>query len=295
MGRLGIGQMARLNGVSERTLRFYQKKGILEPRYVDEQTGYRYYDISQSTKLDLVEQLQALGFSLEEIREVNEAKDISHLRERAAAHLEEIDARLLELALDRRAALDMIRGCDAYLDPPILDQLFLEQLPERHVILFPLENAERTRSHEGVELDIRDEWEFSLRQVKRQMAQRGYPMQLFRDVGCYTSRENVEDGCLDIDHAFIEVDESCGPCFADAVALPAGSYLTMYAAQAYTDAGDELGSSRARRAFDYMRAKGLALDGPLIDEVICRYPRLFNEGSEILYRMSLKVRRLPRP
>ena len=46
--KVTIGEMASLNCVSERALRFYQSKGLLEPDYVDESNGYRYYSLEQS-------------------------------------------------------------------------------------------------------------------------------------------------------------------------------------------------------------------------------------------------------
>ena len=48
---LSIGQMARLNAVSEKALRLYQAKGILEPAYTDEASGYRYYTLGQCATL----------------------------------------------------------------------------------------------------------------------------------------------------------------------------------------------------------------------------------------------------
>lgn len=41
-----IGKMAAMNRISIPTLRLYDEKGLLKPRYVDPKTGYRYYDIN---------------------------------------------------------------------------------------------------------------------------------------------------------------------------------------------------------------------------------------------------------
>lgn len=48
MKRYTIGKMAKLNNVTERTLRLYDKMGLFKPAYVDEHNGYRLYDIGQS-------------------------------------------------------------------------------------------------------------------------------------------------------------------------------------------------------------------------------------------------------
>ena len=52
MQLLTIGQMARLNHVSEQTLRLYDNIGLFSPSHRGE-NGYRYYDIKQSAVLDI--------------------------------------------------------------------------------------------------------------------------------------------------------------------------------------------------------------------------------------------------
>ena len=44
---LSIGKMAEMNQVTVPTLRLYDQLGLLKPRHVDGETGYRYYDINQ--------------------------------------------------------------------------------------------------------------------------------------------------------------------------------------------------------------------------------------------------------
>lgn len=68
MKELTIGQMARLNGVSEQTLRLYDRTGLFSPMYRDEENGYRYYDIRQSAQLDMIQHMKSLGMSLKDIR-----------------------------------------------------------------------------------------------------------------------------------------------------------------------------------------------------------------------------------
>nr|WP_122012223.1 MerR family transcriptional regulator [Maliibacterium massiliense] len=65
-----IGTFSQMNHVSVKTLRHYDAIGLLKPRYVDTRTMYRYYDASQMTELYHILTLKQLGFSLDEIREV---------------------------------------------------------------------------------------------------------------------------------------------------------------------------------------------------------------------------------
>jgi DNA-binding transcriptional MerR regulator len=53
--KLTIGQMARINHISEQTLRLYDRMDILKPSSINVQTGYRYYSIRQCARLDMIQ------------------------------------------------------------------------------------------------------------------------------------------------------------------------------------------------------------------------------------------------
>lgn len=62
-----IGDFARLNRVTVKTLRHYESLGLLQPERIDNFTGYRYYSASQMPRLNRILSLKDIGFSLEEI------------------------------------------------------------------------------------------------------------------------------------------------------------------------------------------------------------------------------------
>ena len=61
-----ISDFARENGVSARTLRYYDEIGLLGPACTDPQTGYRHYDEAAAARLAAICFYQTVGFSLEE-------------------------------------------------------------------------------------------------------------------------------------------------------------------------------------------------------------------------------------
>lgn len=67
-GRLLIGELADFFDVSRKTIRLYEKKGIIKPVEVDAANGYRYYSAEQVQQLNAVLELKAMGFSLDEIK-----------------------------------------------------------------------------------------------------------------------------------------------------------------------------------------------------------------------------------
>ena len=89
-----IGEFSRLGRVTVRTLRHYEKIGLLKPEIVDMWTGYRYYSPGQLQKLLSIVQLKQLGFSLAEITELYEndthAPDISILESKIKTCEEEL-------------------------------------------------------------------------------------------------------------------------------------------------------------------------------------------------------------
>lgn len=64
---LTTGQFAKLCGTSKDTLIFYDRQGLLKPRYVSE-NGYRRYGAEQFYDFDLISMLKEAGSSLAEIK-----------------------------------------------------------------------------------------------------------------------------------------------------------------------------------------------------------------------------------
>lgn len=99
---LSIGQFSRACHVSVKTLRHYEKVGLLLPARVDAWSGYRYYEESQIPGMLLIQRLKRYGMSLLEISRVlacPEAGREALLRQRAAleARLEQTVQTLREL------------------------------------------------------------------------------------------------------------------------------------------------------------------------------------------------------
>lgn len=65
-----IGEFARLNRVTVKTLRHYERLKLLTPYKVDNFSGYRYYSAQQIHTLNRILALKDLGFSLTEISEL---------------------------------------------------------------------------------------------------------------------------------------------------------------------------------------------------------------------------------
>ena len=76
------GEIARIAGVSLRTIRYYDTKGLLSPISHSE-AGYRYYDKSSLSLLQRILMLKYLDFSLEQIQRMIAAQETNALDQQA--------------------------------------------------------------------------------------------------------------------------------------------------------------------------------------------------------------------
>ncbi|MEA2195408.1 MAG: hypothetical protein QOG42_1842 [Solirubrobacteraceae bacterium] len=93
-----IGALARLTGLSVRTLRFYSDSGLLAPAGRSE-AGYRLYDTGAAARAELVRTLRELGVDLPTIRRVLD-RELS-VADVARAHAAAVDAQIGVLRLQR--------------------------------------------------------------------------------------------------------------------------------------------------------------------------------------------------
>lgn len=133
---LQIGEVARLVGVSTKTIRYYHEINLLsEPERTE--SGYRLYTAQHLLRLQRIRRLRALGLSLERIREIlNEAPENNEKTLRAALHslVEETTTQILELE-ERRAFLQKLLGSEELELPDKDAYLFLS--PELRAQLAP--------------------------------------------------------------------------------------------------------------------------------------------------------------
>lgn len=65
-----IGEFAKLNRVTVKSLRYYDTLGLLKPIRVDNFSGYRYYSAGQMPRLNRILSLKNMGFCLSEVVEI---------------------------------------------------------------------------------------------------------------------------------------------------------------------------------------------------------------------------------
>jgi Hg(II)-responsive transcriptional regulator len=126
-----IGEIARRAGVNVQTVRYYERRGLLEePRR--RASGYREYTEGSLQRLRFIRRAQELGFTLGEIGELlalrlHPRTTASDVKARALGKLEEVDARIRDLTRIRAALSHLAGTCRGGRGPtgdcPLLDAL----------------------------------------------------------------------------------------------------------------------------------------------------------------------------
>lgn len=109
---LTIGKLAQAGSVGVETIRFYQRKGLLEQP--TRESGIRRYGSEDLRRLRFIRQAQTAGFTLQEIKELLEldaGQDRSRARELARVRIHALDEKIVELKRARDALQRLAREC----------------------------------------------------------------------------------------------------------------------------------------------------------------------------------------
>lgn len=96
-----IAQLAKLAGVSTRTLRYYQQRGLLQPTAVDA-AGVRYYNTATVLRLLRILLLRELGMSVADVGKVlsgdwSDLEALTHLSQQLREQQQHLDRQLAAL------------------------------------------------------------------------------------------------------------------------------------------------------------------------------------------------------
>lgn len=75
-----IGDVAKMFHLSVGSLRHYEKIGLLQPEYIDKETGYRYYSTRQFECLNTIRYLRMLDMPLPQIADFLKNRDVDKIR-----------------------------------------------------------------------------------------------------------------------------------------------------------------------------------------------------------------------
>ena len=111
-----IARVARSAGVGIETVRFYERRGLVKQPQKPRNGGFREYDAETVTGIRFIRQVQELGFSLQEIKELlrlraTPGSDCAAVRARAIKKRDEVEQKIAQLGRLRSALGTLIASC----------------------------------------------------------------------------------------------------------------------------------------------------------------------------------------
>lgn len=118
-GLFPIGKAASMSGVSAKTLRYYESLGLILPKYISEDTNYRYYDKATLLLIPMIKYYQQIGLSLKRIKELISFNGCSN-------HYKYLQQRRDELEAEHQQLLVSMTSIDDWLQLIIEGEICLQ-------------------------------------------------------------------------------------------------------------------------------------------------------------------------
>ena len=272
---LKIGEMAELNHVSTQTLRLYAKNKLLEPEYLDPETGYRYYTLEKCAKLDLIRALKSCRLSLEQIKEIfllsSEELLLQTLEEQTKVLTDEI----YNLSVSRNNLIRVQKNLQILNTLPPFGQVFFEYAPERKIDVQKTDFDFFELGYEG--------YEKMLRHMQNYLHENHLPPSYFINVGTLMEKEYFIKGTYSSHSAFIFVDDLY-PEKNSVRTLPQNTYMSV--------ASDNIAleSIYAKHLYEEMKRYGMKPCGDYLCEVLTQLP--VHQSKPMIYKIQIPVQRI---
>lgn len=135
-----VSQFAKLHDIGKRTLHYYDEIGLFSPAVKNDENGYRYYRLSQSSLLEMILTLKNLGMSLEDIK--------THMENRNSENLELLFIKQKELINNKISELKTMKKI---IDSKLLqlelckkagNKIEIKHMPKKEYIVTKVESSE---------------------------------------------------------------------------------------------------------------------------------------------------------
>ena len=215
-----IGKMAKANNVSIATLRQYDEMGLIKPVFFDPQTNYRYYDVNQTSRLDLIRYMRDMGMSIKDISLLLEKEDIDLIEEKLVERSIQIRSEIKALKSTQDAVDRTIKSIERYRKSPLPGTLSLEFI-ERRRILYIQSPIDFYRY--GIE-----KYEECIRNLRLKLVGMNIPQVLSYSLGTSVKKDDFMEGKLVADKIFIFGDKRLSEYSDDTLLLESGMYACVY-------------------------------------------------------------------
>ena len=270
-----IGKMAKMNHTTIATLRLYDEMGLLRPRYTDKATGYRYYDIQQNARLDMIAYMKELGMSLSEIKEVLNQEDITRIEEILVRKNEQIHQQIRELKIRHDAVERTIACIERYRRSPATGTISLEYIDRRFIWGIPCDDNFYAK-------DIRC-YEQSLLTLREALIANDFSQIHSFNTGTSIAMEHFTRGDFIPNKIFIFTDRRSAESHNGGEILDSGMYACIYLDRY----DDEIPC--AKRLLSFCAEQNYTISGDYLCEVLTEFNVFDSDRRSMFLRLQVPI------
>ena len=251
------GQVCKIFGITKQTLLFYDKTGILKPKYKDPNNGYRYYTLAQIVLLYLILSLRETGIPLSKIKSLLAQRTVNETSTILENQISEIQNKIenLQTAKSRLyknlVQIKQIEEMKKY-------EFKIKAVPEQHLMAMPVQYVNGF-----------SDYYLTLSKIIERMA--SYSIPFYWKVGCITTLEPLEDIK---ESMFVALDNAIVDQYVRL--KPAGNYLCTYHNGPYDTLDDTYD-----KLLTYIKSNQLMMLGDLYENYIINNLATEDETSYI--------------
>ena len=270
---LSIGEMAKMNHITVTTLRLYDELDLLKPVYVNPETNYRYYDIKQNARLDLIQYMKELQMNLKEIKELLDKEDINLIEEKKKKKKQQLSIQINDLQRTKDAISRTIYSLERYRKSPPSGTITLEYIDRRRIYVM----------HTNINFYEHDlnVYEYLLTQLKNDLIAHHYPQIYYCNAGTFLNKERFLKQEFISDRIFVFVDDHFPE--KEIQVIENGMYACIY----LDDFHQEI--NYAKRLLDYCKMNHLTICGDYICEVLSELSIFDHHERSMFLRLQVPV------
>ena len=275
MEKLSIGKMAKLNHISEQTLRLYDKLDLIKPDETNSENGYRYYSIRQCARLDMIQYMKSLGMKLTDIKKLLDQNDISLFKSILERKSNQIDLQIKEMQYQKRALQRTIESYERYEKSPPDGSIVMEFINKRQ--MYCIDAGINFYEH-GIEV-----YEEMLRKLKNKLISDSLPQIYFCNAGTIMRKKKKKKKRLYSSEVFVFVDEE----YVDKnliTYIPADTYACIYC-DSFSKEKEYLS-----RILDTVEQKKFIITGDYLCEVIADLPVFEKQERGMYLKLQIPVK-----
>jgi DNA-binding transcriptional MerR regulator len=234
-----IGQICKLYNLGADSLRYYEKKGVLTPKR--KENGYRTYELKHLFKLNIIKDLRKLGFSINQIKDYFEKRNIDSTIELMQSEINLVEKEIRILLSLKENLEEKLESIVSLKNIECIEKIEIKSIKERKIIIMG------TPSEDSSEIDL------AFRKLEMQEEDKLFLLGN-KNMGVFLSRKGVEDGDYSrYSHAFFFINPNSGEF--DAI-IPKRDFVCLTYKGSYKKSHKYF-----EKIMNYIKEKGYILKG----------------------------------